>query len=359
MSEPSENKEKKPIKKVSIAMQGGGAHGAFAWGVMDRLLEEDDIYIEGVSGTSAGGMNAASVVDGLIHGGNAGARAKLDNYWREMSELAKKISPYQNKLDQLFPMNIPMGNGNHFNMDNSPGALMMNFMCKFLSPYQMNPLNYNPFGDFIKDFFDFAAIRASKERKIYLGATHVKTGKIKIFSNDQFCADALMASACLPYLFQAVKVDGEYYWDGGYIANPAIYPLIYDCEATDIILIKLTRTYCPKLPKTHAEIQERYNEISFNNCLVREMRAIHMITKMIDSGIIKDPNIKRMNMHLIMNEYAFRGLNQSSSLNTSWDFLQSLKEDGRNTADAWLKNNKRKLCEKQTSIDETIFDNFV
>ena len=354
MDEKIQNKEK-PIKKVSIAMQGGGAHGAFAWGVMDRLLEEDDIYIEGVSGTSAGGMNSASVIDGLIHGGNAGARAKLDQYWREMSDLAKKISPYQNQINPFDPLN----KNQHANLDNSPGALMMGFMCKFLSPYQMNPLNYNPFADFIKDFFDFAAIRASKERKIYLGATHVKTGKIKIFSNDQFCADALMASACLPYLFQAVQVDGEYYWDGGYIANPAIYPLIYDCEATDIILIKLTRTHCPQLPKTHAEIQERYNEISFNNCLVREMRAIHMITKMIDCGIIKDPNIKRMNMHLIQNEYAFKGLNQSSALNTDWNFLLSLKEDGRATADKWLKTNKQKLCEKQTSIDETIFDNFV
>ncbi|MBQ7674683.1 MAG: patatin-like phospholipase family protein [Alphaproteobacteria bacterium] len=337
-------------KHVSIAMQGGGAHGAFAWGVMDRLLEEDDIYVEGVCGTSAGGMNSAAVVDGLVHGGNAGARAKLDNYWREMVDVAK-ISPY--KLNPIDKYN------KYYNLDRSPGPLMMNFLGGFLSPYQMNPMNYNPFLDFIRRFFDFQAVRENSEHKIFLGATHVKTGRVKIFSNDQFCADALMASACLPFMYQAVQVDGEYYWDGGYIANPAIYPLIYNCEANDIILIQLTRTHCEEIPRDHAAIQDRYKEITYNNCLVREMRSIRMITKMIDAGIIKDNTMKRMNIHLIKNEDAFRGLNLSSALNTDWDFLQMLKAAGRATADHWLKAHKEKIGTRQNTIDEEVFSEFV
>ena len=349
MTENTQDK-KKPIKKVAIAMQGGGAHGAFAWGVMDRLLEEDDLYFEGASGTSAGGMNAASLIDGAIHGGNAGARAKLNDYWRGMAELAKKISPY--------PMNPIDRYNKYYNLDHCPAHFVMDFLGMFLSPYQMNPMNYNPFEDYLRDFFDFEAIRKNKEHKIFLGATHVKTGKIKIFSNDQFCPDALMASACLPFLFQAAKVDGEYYWDGGYIANPAIYPLIDNCEATDIILIQLTRTHCSELPTTKAAITDRYKEITYNNCLVREMRAIHLITQMIDKGIIKDPSVKRMNIHLIKNEDAFRGLNLTSALNTDWEFLQMLKEAGRSTADNWLKAHKEKIGTKQHSIDEEVFSNF-
>lgn len=351
MNEEDKKKSERSVKKVAIAMQGGGAHGAFAWGIMDRLLEEDDLYFEGASGTSAGGMNAASLIDGVIHGGNAGARAKLNDYWRGMAELSKTISPYQlNPIDKY---------NKYYNLDRSPGPILMNILGEFLSPYQMNPTNYNPFEDYLRNFFDFQAIRENKEHKIFLGATHVKTGKVKIFSNDQFCPDALMASACLPFLYQAAKVDGEYYWDGGYIANPAIYPLIYDCEAKDIILIQLTRTHCAELPKTHAEIKDRYKEITYNNCLVREMRSIKHITELIDKGIIKDPSIKRVNMHLIKNEDAFRGLNLTSALNTDWDFLQMLKEAGRSTADNWLKSNKKNIGSKQHSIDEAIFSNFV
>lgn len=338
-------------KKVAIAMQGGGAHGAFAWGVMDRLLEEDDLYIEGASGTSAGGMNAASLIDGVIHGGNAGARAKLNDYWRGMSELSKKISPFQlNPIDKL---------NKYYNLDHSVGPMIMNFLESFLSPYQMNPANYNPFEDYLREFFDFKSVRDNKEHKIFLGATHVRTGKVKIFSNDQFCPDALMASACLPFLYQAVQVDSEYYWDGGYIANPAIYPLIYNCEAKDIFLIQLTRSHCSELPKTKAAITERYKEITYNNCLVREMRSIHMITKMIDDGIIKDPSVKRVSMHLIKNEDAFRGLNLTSALNTDWDFLQMLKEAGRSTADRWLKEHKCHIGTTTVTLDEAPFSDFL
>lgn len=343
-------KEEQPKKVVSIAMQGGGAHGAFAWGIMDRLLEED-ITVEAVSGTSAGAMNSAAIIDGLLHGGNAGARAKMDNYWRGMAEMSKKISPYQlSPIDKL---------NKYYNLDRSPGPLLMNFLGQFFSPYQLNPMNINPFEDYIRDFFDFQAIRESKFHKIFLGATHVKTGRVKVFSNDQFCADALMASACLPFMYQAVKVDGEYYWDGGYIANPAVFPLIERCESKDIILIQLRNTHCSEIPKTPDTIENRLKEITYNGSLVREMRAIHFITKMIDDGIIKDPSVKRVTMHVIKNEDAFKGLNLTSALNTDWDYLQMLKQAGRNTADRWIKENFKNIGTKTHSIDEALFSDFV
>lgn len=345
------NSEKKSLKKVSIALQGGGSHGAFSWGVMDRLLEEDDIYIEAASGTSAGGMNSAALIDGVIHGGNAGARAKMNDFWRLMSDLSKKISPNQTTPIDKF--------NKYYNLDRSPGHIIMNFLMSFFSPYQLNPTNYNPLEDFARDFFDFQAVRDNKEHKIFLGATNVKTGKVKVFSNDQFCPDSLMASACLSTMFQAAKVDGDYYWDGGYIANPPIYPLIYNCEARDIILIQLTRSHCSEVPTTKTGIKDRIQEITFNNCLVREMRSIYTITKMIDDGIIKDPSVKRMNVHLIKNEDAFRGLDMSSALNADWDFLQMLKEAGRSTADRWLKAHKEKIGTKQNSIDPETFSDFV
>ncbi|MDR2723581.1 MAG: patatin-like phospholipase family protein [Holosporaceae bacterium] len=338
-------------KHISIAMQGGGAHGAFAWGVMDRLLEDDRIVVEGASGTSAGGMNSASLIEGLIKGGNGGARAKLNDYWREMSALSKKTSPYQlNPVDKMLK---------YYNLDRSFGYFFMGTLQQYFSPYQWNMENKNPFRDFVSDFFDYQAIRESKEKKIFLGATHVKTGKIKVFSNDQFCTDALLASACLPFLYQAVKVDGEYYWDGGYIANPAIFPLIYNCKARDIILIQLTKTHVAEIPHTATAITDRLKEITYNGCLVHEMRAIHLITKFIDSGIIKDPSVKRMNMHIIKNEDSFKGLNLSSALNTDWDFLQYLKEEGRKSADHWLKQNYDKIGSNTHVLDEVTFDDFV
>ncbi|MDR3155522.1 MAG: patatin-like phospholipase family protein [Holosporaceae bacterium] len=338
-------------KRVAIAMQGGGAHGAFAWGVVDRLLEDNRIEVVGASGTSAGGMNAASMIEGLIKGNNAGAKAKMNDYWREMSELSKKLSPYQlNPLDKM---------AKYYNLDHSMGYYIMGAVQSMFCPYEWNPANKNMFLEFIRDFFDFQAIRDNREKKIFLGATHVKTGKVKIFSNDQFCADALMASACLPFLYQSVKVDGEYYWDGGFIANPAIFPLIYDTPANDIILIQLTKTHRDDIPRTKAEVTDRLKEITYNGCLVHEMRSIYFITKLIDEGKIVDPSIKRISMHVIKNEDIFKSLNLSSALDTDWDFLQMLKNEGRKTADRWLLVNFDNLGSKKHTLDEAIFSDFV
>ncbi len=338
-------------KKIAIALQGGGSHGAFAWGVLDRLLEDERFDILGISGTSAGGMNAASVIQGLVKGGPALARATLKDYWKSMNELSKKISPvHMSPVDKLF---------HHYNMDHNPGFLIGGQIQSHFSPYDLNPLNLNPFFDFLKGFFDFESIRNQTERRLFLGTTHVRTGKIKVFTNEDFCADVLLASACLPVLFQAVQINGEHYWDGGYIANPAIYPLIDECDCTDIVMVQLTKTHCPNVPKTQSEITDRLKEITYNGCLVHEMRAIYFITKLIDEGKIKPDALKRMSMHVIKNEEAFQGLNLSSAMNTDWDFLMQLHDAGRNTADKWIQDKFDKIGTNQHTVDETMFDDFV
>jgi NTE family protein len=344
-------KEQKPKKKIAIALQGGGAHGAFAWGVLDKLLEDGRFDILGVSGTSAGGMNAASTVQGLIKGGTEEARKTLRDYWTLMHELSKKISPYS-----MNPLDKAMG---YHNLDRSFGYLFMGYLQSHFSPYDLNPYNVNPFFDFLKEFFDFKSIKENTERRIFLGTTHVKTGKIKIFTNKDFCADVLLASACLPFLFQAVQVDGEYYWDGGFIANPAIFPLITECACQDIVMVQLTKTHCEEIPKTKAEIVDRLKEITYNGCLVREMRAIHFITTLIDNGTIPEGKMKRVNMHVIKNEEAFKGLNLSSALNTDWDFLTRLHEAGYKTAEGWIERNYETLGTGKPSIDQKMFSDFI
>lgn len=317
----------KERKKVAIALQGGGAHGAFAWGVLDKLLEDGRLDIIGASGTSAGGMNAASLIQGLTKDGTAEARATLKDYWNSMIRLSKKTSFYQ-----LNPVDRAM---KYYNLDHSPGYWMMEILQFFMSPYEFNPLKTNPFSEFLRDFFDYKTIRDS-DRGIYLATTEVQTGRIKIFSNPEFSYDVLMASACLPFLYHAVQVDGKYYWDGGYIANPAIFPLIDHCDCDDIVIVQLRRMKCDKLPTTRAEINDRMKEITFNGCLVREMRSIHLLTKLNDMGVLKEGSMKRINLHIIRNEDAFKGLNMSSALNTDEDFLLMLHNEGYKTATRWL-----------------------
>ncbi|MCX7338795.1 MAG: patatin-like phospholipase family protein [Alphaproteobacteria bacterium] len=352
-------------KKVALAFQGGGSHGAFAWGVADRLLEDGRFDIVGVSGTSAGGMNAAALVQGLIKGGPELARITLKDYWQSVYQLSKKTSPYMkdpfeghDQIKQLLGKFMPQKEKS-FNLDKHPLFPILSHIQTHLSPYQLNPDNKNPFGEFLKDFFDFKAIRNSKDRKIFLGTTHVKSGKIRVFSNDEFSPEVLMASACLPFIFQSVKIDNEYYWDGGYIANPAIYPLINNCDCEDIILVQLRKTYCDKLPQTQQEIDNRLKEITYNGCLVHEMRAIYFITKLIDDGVIKEGAMKRVNMHLIKNEDSFKGLNLSSALNTDWEFLMMLFEEGRKSASEWIGDHFDKVGAKKHSIDTTMFGDFV
>lgn len=342
-NEKIENKTGESSKKhLTIAMQGGGAHGAFTWGVLDRLLEESDIVVKGVSGASAGGMNAVCTAQGIMEGGNEGAREMLNKYWKITSDKGKTSIFKPGVLDVL---------AGKYTMHNSPGFVFFDFLCKIFSPYQFNPLGVNPLKDIVKELFDFDKLNEFDGVRVFLSATHVFTGKIKVFSNirKELSTEAMLATACLPTIFNAVMVKGEYYWDGGYTGNPVMYPLIYDCDPTDIMLIKLNPTHRNRLPVTAAEIGDRMNEITNNTSIMREMRSMHFIGQLMDKKIIEPGSMKRMHIHLIEDESVFQDLGWSSKLNTDEEFLKHLFDAGRVAADKWLIKNYDKIGKETTA----------
>jgi NTE family protein len=315
------------VKAVNLALQGGGAHGAFAWGVLDRLLEDERIVFEGISATSAGAMNATVAAYGLTIGGREGARRTLAQFWRRVSEAAAWSPLQPSLLDRL--------TRNH-SMANSPAFIFFDMMTRFLSPYQLNPLNYNPLRDLLEETIDFARLRKDNKVKLFLCASNVRTGKVKIFKNDEITASAVLASGCLPFLFQAVEIDGEAYWDGGYMGNPAIFPLIYGCQSADIIVVHITPIVREELPRTGGDILNRLNEISFNSSLMREMRAIAFVTNLIDSGTLSGEKMRRVLIHAIEADALMKDLGVASKLNADWDFLTHLRDAGRAGAEEWL-----------------------
>lgn len=322
-------------RPVAIAIQGGGAHGAFSWGVMDRLLEDGRFVIEGMTGTSAGGMNAVATVQGLMRGGPQQAREELRHFWEEISKAGKHSS-----LNHPGPIDRMMGK---HTMYNSPGFIMFDFLSRLFSPYELNPMGYDPLESTIEKCFDFEALRQYTGCKLFLCATHVFTGKLQIFNLTELKKECLLATACLPTIHNAVKVDGEYYWDGGFIGNPVFFPLIYNCETPDIIFIQLNPMTRNKLPTTSREISDRLNEVTNNASVIREMRAIHLISKLIDEGVLEENRMKRVNMHVIQDEATFQDLGWSSKLNTDWAFLSHLFDQGRMAADQWIKEHFDKV----------------
>lgn len=328
-SQPQKN-SKKVSKKVALAIQGGGSHGAFSWGVIDYLLEDGRLDFEGASGTSAGGMNCLALCQGLAKGGKKGARETLLEFWKKNSEAAQQAG--------IAPTIFDKAKGDHGLMFN-PAHLFMEQISKFMSPAQWNPHNKNVLEDLVKTFFDFNLISTYEDFKVFLCATNVRTSKLKFFTGKELSVQSALASACLPTLFHPVTIDGEDYWDGGFIGNPALFPLIYNCKTSDIITILLTPQKIRETPKTMPDIRWRLTELSLINTLTREMRAINFISKLIDDGIIKDPSIKRMHMHIIENPEVFHKLNHTSALNPDWEFLQFLFEEGRKTGKKWLEKN--------------------
>jgi NTE family protein len=344
MTSKPDTKEEKgngKTKRVAIAMQGGGSHGAFSWGVMDRLLEDGRFEIEGLTGTSAGGMNAAAVVQGMMKGGNQGAREEMREFWKAISDSGKN-----SMLNNRGPIDKMLGK---YTMYHSPGYIMFDYLSRIFSPYELNPMQVDPLKDVIMKSFDFDALRQYKGMKLFLCATHVYTGKLRIFSLDELRPECLLATACLPTIHNAVMVDGEYYWDGGFIGNPVFFPLIYDCETPDIIMIQLNPTVREKLPKTTREISDRLNEVTNNASVVREMRAISFISDLIDDGVIPKDKMKRVFMHVIEDEEVFMELGWSSKLNTEWEFFTYLFEKGRIAADKWIKTNYDKIGKESTA----------
>lgn len=321
-------------KKVNLSLQGGGAHGAYTWGVLDRLLEDERIIIEGVSGTSAGAMNAAVLVDGYERDGRKGAREELDKFWRAVSELGK-TSPVQH-----FPLQKMFQN---WNMDWSPAYMFFDVLTRVFSPYILNPLNINPLRDLLEKTIDFKRIRKSDAIHLFVTATSVTTGQPKIFGHKELTADSLMASACLPFMFQAVELEGDYLWDGGYMGNPAIWPLTYNCESSDIIIVEINPIIRREKPTKGKDIINRLNEISFNSSLIAEIKAIDFVNKLIDENHLKSDKYRKLNIHQIASTEEMSKLNASSKMNASWDFFCYLHDLGRNAADKWLTENFDKI----------------
>jgi NTE family protein len=330
------------VKTINLALQGGGAHGAFAWGVLDRLIEDGRIGFEGISATSAGAMNAAVLAHGWNCGGPDGAREALADFWQAVSEAAAVYSPYK-----ALPWMKSFG---EFALENSPAYQVMEAATRLFSPYQLNPMNFNPLRDVLEKHVDFEAMRAHSHIKLYLCATNVETGKVRIFTCNDITPDAVLASACLPFMFQAVEIEGEYYWDGGYVGNPAIYPLIYECDARDVMIVHLNPIVRHGCPRTASEILNRINEVSFNSSLMREMRAIAFVTSLIERGKLDKSEAKQMLIHSMRSDEEMSELGVSSKLNADWDFLRSLRDKGRRRAEQWLAEHFDSIG-KRSSVD--------
>ncbi len=329
------------VKLINIALQGGGAHGAFSWGVLDRLLEDGRIRIEAISGTSAGAMNAVVLADGLAKGGYEGARDALAKFWREISQ-ATRYSPIQRApIDMLF--------GN-WSLDTSPGYLFFDLLNKMASPYQINPLNLNPLKDIIEHTVDFEKMRASNDIKLFISATNVETGRVKVFTHHELTSEMVMASACLPFVFQAVEIDGVPYWDGGFMGNPVLFPFHNSTTTKDYVIVQINPVERKGTPRSAREILNRMNEISFNASLLNELRSIEFAGRLIDEGKLNRSEFKRVNLHIIEAHNELDPLGASSKFNAEWDFLLHLRDIGRRAADRWLEKNFEMMGER-SSVD--------
>ena len=333
-----------PRRGINLALQGGGAHGAFTWGVLDRLLEEEDIDITAMSGTSAGAMNAAVLLDGYVEGGRARAKAQLGEFWHKISQLG---ALFNSTPSAPFHGHMPGGLG----LDWLVGFNPLDMLSRTFSPYDLNPLNINPLRDVLDSILEVKNLRS--DMRLFVSATNVETGQPRIFKENEITIDVLMASACLPHVFQAVEIDGVPYWDGGYMGNPAIWPLIYNGTSEDVLLVQLNPIVRPGTPKHAIDIINRLNEISFNSSLISEMRAIHFVQKLIQTGKLTTPEYHDMRMHLITPPDSLHDMNASSKMNTDWHFFQQLHAAGRDEMEAWLKRHKKDLGKRSTiNIEE-------
>jgi len=318
------------VKRVSLALQGGGSHGAFTWGVLDALLEDERLEFDAITGASAGAMNAVVLAEGFCEGGRQGARDALDRFWRSLSS-ANALSPVQRKLfDTFFGYGTPAA---------AIGYFWADLLTHFASPYDLNPLNLNPLREHLAAAVDFEKVRTQSAIKLFVAATNVESGQIKIFEKHELTADHIMASACLPFVFQAVEIDGVPYWDGGYRGNPALFPLFYKTTCPDIVLVQVNPIARKGVPRSAQEIQSRLNEITFNGALMSEMRAVDFVTKLIDAGKLSREEYMRAFLHSIDGGEVLRDFSAASKLDASWPLLSQLRGFGRSAAQAWLKTN--------------------
>lgn len=326
---------------IDLALQGGGSHGAFTWGVLDRLLEEGSLAIDGICGTSAGALNAGVLATGFARGGAQGARDALRNFWLDVSS-----------QPACFGSHVPAAPSAGlagYNLETNPFFAMFNQWLKLFSPYQFNPLGLDPLRDVAARHIHLPSV-CSGPIQLFVVATAVTTGQAAVFSGDRLSLDAFLASACLPQLFKAVEIGGVPYWDGGYSGNPALWPLIYATRATDLLLVKINPLQRPGVPDTAAEIADRVNEITFNAGLVGEMRAIHFVNELLAEQRLDPKRYRGLRLHMVADEDGLAPLQPSSKMNTDRSFLLALHQLGVAAAERWLVENRPKVG-KTSSMD--------
>jgi len=319
------------VKQINLALQGGGAHGAFTWGVLDCLLEDGRLAICGISGTSAGAINAVMTADGLARGGPAVARKRLADFWRAASIDGNLPSAQRRILERLFAF-APA--------DNSPLQAWFDTMTRYFSPYDFNPLNINPLKDLILTFVDFDAVRSYMPLSLYIAATNVTTGRLRVFPREKISADVVMASACLPALFHAVTIDGVPYWDGGYIGNPVIFPLFHGTTSEDVLIVQINPVERRELPTSTHDIMNRVTEITFNASLLAEYRAIEFVARLIDQGRLPrgtgPGQYRRINAHRITLDDGKKVYEADTKYETDYQFFRALYGAGRQAAKRFL-----------------------
>lgn len=334
-------------KGVNIALQGGGAHGAFTWGVLDKFFEDDRLWIDAISGTSAGAMNTVVVAHGMHENGAIGARAKLEEFWTEVSR-ASRGSPIQRS---------PWANATgSWSLETSPGYHWVNFAQRVASPYDLNPFKYNPLRNVLEKVVDFDRVQKCKDMGVFISATNVETGRVKVFDRDRITIDSTMASACLPFMFHAVEIDGVPYWDGGYMGNPPLFPFFHSSPSDDILIIQINPIERPGTPRHAADIQNRVNEITFNSALLHELRAIDFVRRLLDAGQLDETKYRRMNVHVLELCPQVAKLDASSKLNAEMAFFEYLHDTGREIAGAWLDANFEYLGVRSSFAIDDLFD---
>ena len=324
---------------VDLALQGGGSHGAFTWGVLDRLMDEPWLRIDGISGTSAGAMNAVVLAGGFAADGPAGAKSALNAFWRRVADSAR-FSPIRRS-----PFDVVLG---RWTLDTSPFYLAFDLASRVFSPYDLKFAGANPLQRVLADSVDFAQVARSPIR-LFVTATNVHTGRGRVFRNAELTPDIVLASACLPTLFRAIEIDGQSYWDGGYAGNPTITPLVRESDSHDTLLVAVNPIERPETPRSAREILDRVNEVSFNATLLKELRMIALLRQVVDAGTSEGRKWAEMRMHLVTSK-VLADLGASSKFNAEWDFLCMLRDEGRRAAEAFLAANSQNIG-KRSSMD--------
>ncbi|MBC7143801.1 MAG: patatin-like phospholipase family protein [Thioclava marina] len=342
-------------KRINLALQGGGAHGAFTWGVLDRFLEEDWLDYAAISGTSAGALNGAAFKAGYARGGREGARAELERLWGQVSETVDL------RLNRILPAELPGGEAIMRWFDAFTPAAFIEGISRVFSPYDTGPFYINPLASVVEKFH-FEDVCAAADPALFVSATNVRTGKIRVFSRDEITADAILASACLPEIFRAVEIDdpktgkSEAYWDGGFTGNPPLFPLFEPRFPRDVVVISINPLLRDGIPTTPAQIEERINEISFNSSLLRELRAINFVRRLIAEGRFPEGAMKDVLIHMIADDDVMTRLSSKSKILPEWGMLQKLKEAGRAAADAWLEAHADKIGVEASTDLHSLFD---